>query len=84
MRSGADDILAPLLNRERALPVHRTPLGWLKAGREGVVMVETHRAVQLLRDFGPLAAEDEAHGRRLRELFRKQEPRIYVPERRPG
>jgi hypothetical protein len=62
--------------------VHRTPLGWLRAGREGVVVVEARRAAQLLRDFGPLAGEDEAHGRELRELFRRQEPRIYVPERR--
>jgi hypothetical protein len=79
---GADDIFAPRLTPERALLVHRTPLGWLRAGREGVVIVEAHFASQFLRDFGPLAGEDEAHGRELRQLFRRQEPRIYVPERR--
>jgi hypothetical protein len=79
---GADDIVAPRVTPEGALVVHRTPLGWLRAGREGVVVVEARRAAQLLRDFGPLAGEDEAHGCELRELFRRQEPRIYVPERR--
>jgi hypothetical protein len=79
---GAEDIRVPRLTPEGALPVHRTPLGWLKAEREGVVIIEERRGALELRDFGPLAAEDEAHGLELQMLFRNREPQIYVPERR--
>ena len=79
---GADDILAPRLTPEGALPIYRTPLEWLRAGREGVVIVEACRAALELRDFGPLAAEDQIHGLELQRLFRRTEPEIYVPERR--
>jgi hypothetical protein len=79
---GTDDILTPRLTCEGALLVHRTPLGWLRAGRQGVVVVEARGAALVLRDFGPLAGEDEAHGRELRQLFRQTEPKIYVPDRR--
>jgi hypothetical protein len=78
---GAEDILAPRLTPEAALPVHRTPLGWLASGRAGVVIIEARRAAIVLRDFGPLAGEDEEHGHSLRSLFRHNEPHIYVPER---
>jgi hypothetical protein len=78
---GADDILAPRLSAKAALPVHRTPLGWLRAGRAGIVILAECAAVAL-RDFGPFAAEDEAHGRELRRLFRRREPRIFVHETR--
>jgi len=76
---GADDILAPRMISPGVLMVHRTPVGWLKAGREGVVIIEPRRAALELRDLGPLAAEDEAHGHELRALFRKQEPQFFVP-----
>ncbi len=79
---GAEGILAPRLTLEAALPVHRTPLDWLKAERQGVVIIGAMRAAVALRDFGPLAAEDEAHGRELEEIFRQTAPVIYVPERR--
>jgi hypothetical protein len=78
---GADDVLAPRLTPEGALLVHRTPLGWLRAGRQGVVVVGARGAASLLRDFGPLTGEDEAHGRELRQFFRQTEPKIYVPDR---
>jgi hypothetical protein len=54
-------------------------MNWLKAGREGVVIIEANRAILELRDFGPLAVEDEAHSHELRALFRKREPEIFVP-----
>ena len=77
---GADDILAPRLTIEGALQVHRTPLGWLRAGRDGVVIIDPRRATVELRDFGPLADEDQAHGLELQQLLRRMEPKIYVPE----
>ena len=79
---GAEDILATRLTPEGALPVHRTPLGWLRAGREGVVLIEERRAALEIRDFGPLAAEDEVHAKELQQLFRRREPQIYVPKKR--
>jgi hypothetical protein len=79
---GADDLLAPRLTPELALPIHRSPLGWLKAGREGVVLLAPDRAVIELRDFGPFAVEDVEHGKQLRQLFRSGEPQIFVPKLR--
>lgn len=78
---GADSILAPRLGPEAALSVHRTPLKWLKAERQGVVLLSPERAAIALRNFGPFAAEDEEHGRELRGLFR-YEPQIFMPEAR--
>jgi hypothetical protein len=76
---GADDILAPRMTSRGVLMIHRTPLNWLRAERSGVVIIEPNKAVLELRDLGPLAAEDEAHGHELRALFRKREPEFFVP-----
>jgi hypothetical protein len=79
---GADDLLAPRPTAEAALAVHRTPFEWLLAERCGVVILDPDRAAIDLRDLGPFAAEDEAHGRMLRDLFRARAPKLYVPTRR--
>jgi hypothetical protein len=79
---GADDILAPRLTGEAALLIHRTPLEWLKAGREGVVIINAEDAAVALRDFGPFVARDVEHGKELRRIFRRREPRIFVPDKR--
>ena len=79
---GADYILAPRLTVEGALWVHWTPLKWLKAGREGVVLIDASCAAVALRNFGPLAAEDHAHGEQLLHQFRTSEPAIFIPEKR--
>jgi hypothetical protein len=78
---GAEEVLAPRLTAEAALAVHRTPLGWLKCGREGVVLVDPRSAAVALRDFGPFVTESVEHGQELRELFRQREPRIFVRKR---
>ena len=67
---------------EVALPIHRTALEWLQAGREGVVFLAPERAVIELRDFGPFVVEDVEHGRELRHLFRSREPQIFLPKMR--
>ena len=79
---GEDEILAPRLTPEAALSIHRTPLEWLRSGREGVVVLSAERAAIALRDVGPLVAEDAEHGRELRKIFRRREPQIFVPETR--
>ena len=49
---GEDEILAPRLTPEAALSIHRTPLEWLRSGREGVVVLSAERAAIALRDVG--------------------------------
>ncbi len=58
----------------RALPaaglaIHRTPLGWLRAGRRGIVIVRRQFAPQILGSLPALVAEDEQHATDLRSLF---------------
>jgi hypothetical protein len=79
---GANDILALRLTIKAALAVHRTPLGWLRAGRDGVVILDSRCATVVLRDFGPFSAEDETHGRELQRIFAAAAPTIFVPERK--
>jgi hypothetical protein len=54
---GAEDLSAPRLTKERALAVFETPLGWLRAGREGVVVIDPRGAAPPLRLAEPLVAE---------------------------
>lgn len=59
--------------RGKALPVHRTPLGWLKAGCHGIVALDNDVLWEALRappehdgDYC-LLVEDIAHGKELRD-----------------
>lgn len=67
------------MDPEQALQVHETPLQWLIAERQGVVIVDPRRAPSLLRSAAPLAASSVAFGRRLRNLLTLSSPSIYVP-----
>ncbi|GLS23527.1 hypothetical protein GCM10007874_65480 [Labrys miyagiensis] len=60
------------------LPVWRTPLGWLKSGRRGVVILDAVKAAGHLADCGSLGAEDAAHARDLARLLARPAPRILV------
>jgi len=54
----------------RPLRVHRTPLGWLKAGCQGCVVLNRDWGGYWLRQApGPLLAENLAHGRELRRML---------------
>ena len=68
-QGGIDD---PRLGAEGALPVWRSPLNWLRAGRD------PEAAASLLDGAGPLLAEDVAHARALRELLTRTGPRILL------
>jgi hypothetical protein len=71
---------APRLRADRALPVWRSPLGWLKASRSGVCIVHDERSALLLEGLGPLLAEDVEHGLALSVSLAIPAPRILVPE----
>ena len=54
----------------KVLPIHRTPLGWLREGCKGAVILDhQHAPVALGEALGKLLAEDEAHARQLREML---------------
>jgi hypothetical protein len=65
----------------RAIPIHRTPLGWLRALRHGLVIVNADLAAYRLVG-AILDAEDEAHRQELTALLRLPPPTILVPEER--
>ena len=62
----------------QALPVHRDPLSWLRAGRRGLVILKPRVAAGWLCDAGPLLAEDRPHGLELREALARPAPRILI------
>ncbi len=64
-----DDITA------RPLPVWRSPASWLRAGRNGIVVVDPVRAAHLLAGL-VLLAEDHEHARELHRVLRVPPPRI--------
>jgi hypothetical protein len=67
------------LSEHGALPVWRDPLRWLRACREGVVLIQPCLAAAFLCDVGPLLAEDVAHGCELKEKLTRPAPRILIP-----
>ncbi|MGA0530637.1 hypothetical protein [Hansschlegelia sp. KR7-227] len=61
------------------LKVHRSPLTWLQSSRRGVVIVDPRRAAPILRNVGPIEAEDHAHARELRATLAEPPIRIILP-----
>ena len=62
----------------RPLPVWRDPVGWLKAGRCGVVIAEPDLAAHRLAGI-VISGEDHKHGRELRKRLRLPSPMIVSP-----
>ena len=60
------------------LHVHATPLSWLRAGRDGVCIVDPVRAAPMLRDAGTMAVATSHERRRLVETMTVRLPRIIV------
>jgi hypothetical protein len=52
----------------RGLHIFRTPIGWLRAGRCGIVIVRSSLASAILGDVPLLIAEDELHRTELQNL----------------
>jgi hypothetical protein len=75
---GEETIYSPRLTDHGALPVHRSPVGWLQARREGICLVRPQAAAHYLDDASPLLAEDDNHGGELKRLLTRPAPRILV------
>jgi hypothetical protein len=58
--------------------MHETALDWLRADREGVVVVDPQRASPLLRMVEPLGVRRASFGRRVHEAMTIAPPRIVV------
>jgi hypothetical protein len=76
---GEDELLAPRLDDEQALMVHETPLAWLIAGRQGVVIVDPRKAAPILREAEPLKTHSIAFSRRILTLATLRTPRVFAP-----
>ena len=63
------------------IPVHRNPLGWLRADRRGIVVADWEMAAYTLRGL-ILEAEDDAHRRDLARRLTPTLPTIVVATRR--
>lgn len=67
-------IWAPNLDRD-PLPVWRDPIGWLKAKRQGIVLLRPDQAYSYLDHLPGVIAEDVQHGEELERL-------LWTPRRR--
>jgi hypothetical protein len=77
---GEDGIDAPRIEVD-GLRVFPGPAEWLRAGRRGVVILDSESARWRLSGE-TLIVSDAAFGRRLREALRLPEPRVFVEEKR--
>jgi hypothetical protein len=73
---GQETVFVPRMSE--GLPVHRTPLGWLRADCRGIVILDPVVARGYLTDAGPLIAEDPKHRRELTAALAHPLPRILV------
>ena len=75
---GAENLYAPRLRHDGALRVHTSILEWLRAGRDGIVILDAERARPYLIDLGPLLVGDVKQGSALRRQLSHTGPRILV------
>ena len=73
---GAERVLRPRLGE--GLPVYRTPLGWLQAERNGVVIVDQVEAADLLYVAAPLIVAERDNAAQLRRSLARPAPRILI------
>jgi hypothetical protein len=77
---GGENLLSPRMGERGALRIHRDPIGWLKARRAGIVLVNHRGAAMRLQYRGPYEGEDAQHAAELRKLLTLAPPRIIVPD----
>ncbi len=66
------------------LKIHRCPMGWLRAGCRGIVIMREDFARQLLGHVPLLVAEDVAHLRELQALFPDEHAGPQIQLRTPA
>jgi hypothetical protein len=72
-------MLSPRLSDHGALPVFQTPLQWLQAGREGIVILDHDVAQWRVADLGcSLIVDDVSHGQSLRRALTIKPPKILI------
>jgi hypothetical protein len=64
----------------QGLCVFRNPIGWLRAGRCGIVIIRSKFARSVLADISVLVAEDEQHRKELQKVFEFAGPLIVAGE----
>jgi hypothetical protein len=74
---GCENLFRPRMTE--GLLVHPSPLEWLRAACNGVVILDEVKAAPLLRLAEPLQAASVAHGQYLRRILSVPPPRILVP-----
>lgn len=72
---GAENILKPRLDEQ--LFVHETPLEWLRAGRDGVVILNWRVAADRLAGVS-LAAPNVSFGQTLRARLTRPSPKVFI------
>jgi hypothetical protein len=79
---GEEQVWGPRFD-DAALPIWRTPLKWLAAGRRGLVILRPGHACHLLGNVPAIVAEDVEHGNELELLLTPPKPttQILVPAR---
>jgi len=65
---------------DQPLRVYRDPVGWLKAGGHGAVILDTAAAWRRLLDIPAIAGEDEQHAKELATLRTPTLCRVMIPE----
>lgn len=75
---GQETIYQPRLTDHRGLHVWRSPWGWLRASRNGIVPIRVSAVPFQLDCAGPLIAEDVPHGLELQKMLTPAMPRILV------
>ena len=65
------------------IPVHRSPLGWLRANRSGSVILDPVRTV-IMFSGAVIEAEDRQHGDELRKALQQSAPVIRHSGRPPA
>lgn len=79
---GGRNIYAPRPQLGEFLTVHEGVADWLKADREGVVILNPHQAADWLEGVSLLAAGGRSHAIKLNQMLARPAPSIAFAERR--
>jgi len=78
---GAEQLYAPRIELDGALKIYESPMGWLRNGRDGVVVINQRRAAWILFRVGPFVAETAEHARLVAAIVDMPPPVVLVRDR---